>query len=157
MKTHLGWIRRHQLVAFCAITFVITWGLGFSYDAVMRQGKFWLIPLASIATCGPALAGIMVSAACNTAPEAGSRRTMWIAFAAALVVVTTVLVAHNTVVNRAPLNPVMVGLVLVGMAPPVAYVISAACTSSFYITPRAKKPAGVALRGPGCRHIPARW
>ena len=37
MKTLISWIRRHQLVAFYAITFVITWGLGFSYDAVMRH------------------------------------------------------------------------------------------------------------------------
>ncbi|MFN2245401.1 MAG: CPBP family intramembrane glutamic endopeptidase [Anaerolineae bacterium] len=126
MKTLVGWIRRHQLVAFYAITFVITWGLGFSYDAVMRHDQFWLIPLASIATCGPALAGIIVSAVCNTEPKKGSSRARWIAFSAALVVVTAVFVAHNTVVNRAPLNPVLVGLVLVGIAPPVAYVISAA-------------------------------
>jgi membrane protease YdiL (CAAX protease family) len=126
MKKPYGWIRRHQLVAFYAITFVITWGLGFSYDAVMRHDKVWLIPLASIATCGPALAGIVVSRVCNTAPKAGSSRAQWIAFFAALVVVTAVFVAHNTVVNRAPLNPVLVGLVLVAIAPPVAYLISAA-------------------------------
>ena len=126
MKTLISWIRRHQLVAFYAITFVITWGLGFSYDAVMRHDKFWLIPLASIATCGPALAGIIVSAACNTEPKTGSSRAQWIAFLAALVLVTAAFVAHNTVINRAPLNLVLVGLVLVGMAPPVAYVISAA-------------------------------
>ena len=125
MEKLTGWIRRHQVVAFCTITFVITWGLGFSYDAVMRQDKFWLMPLASIATCGPALAGIIVSAACNTEPKTGSSRAPWIAFFTALVVVTAVFVAHNTVVNHAPLNPVLVGLVLVAVAPPVAYVISA--------------------------------
>jgi membrane protease YdiL (CAAX protease family) len=126
MKTLVGWIRRHQLVAFYAIAFVITWGLGFSYDAVMRHDKVWLIPLASIATCGPALAGIVVSAVCSTEPKRGPSRAQWIAFFAALLLVTAVFVAHNTVVNRAPLNPVMVGVVLVGIAPPVAYVISAA-------------------------------
>jgi membrane protease YdiL (CAAX protease family) len=126
MEKLIGWIRRHQLVAFYAITFVITWGLGFSYNAVMRQDKVWLIPLASIATCGPALAGIMVSAVCNTEPKTGSRRASWIAFFAALFLVTAVFVAHNMVINHAPLNPVLAGLVLVGMTPPVAYVISAA-------------------------------
>jgi membrane protease YdiL (CAAX protease family) len=126
MEKLTRWIRRHQLIAFYAITFVITWGLGFSYDAVMRQDKVWLIPLASIATCGPALAGIIVSAVCNTEPKREPSRGPWIAFFTALVLVTAVFVAHNTVINHAPLTPVLVGLVLVAVAPPVAYVISAA-------------------------------
>jgi len=33
------WIRCHQVAAFFIITFVITWGLGFSYKAVM-SGKY---------------------------------------------------------------------------------------------------------------------
>jgi len=102
MERLISWIRRHQLVAFYAITFAITWGLGFSYDAVMRQDKFWLMPLASIATCGPALAAIMVSAVCNTEPKTGPSRAPWIAFFTALVLVTAVFVAHNTVINHAP-------------------------------------------------------
>jgi hypothetical protein len=31
------WIKQHQIVIFFAITFAITWGLGFSYGAVMKR------------------------------------------------------------------------------------------------------------------------
>ncbi|NTU56523.1 MAG: hypothetical protein HGA79_09775, partial [Anaerolineales bacterium] len=61
MNHFATWIRRHQIIAFFAITFAITWGLGFSYVALYK-GKFLLAPLAFIATCGPALAGIIISA-----------------------------------------------------------------------------------------------
>jgi len=69
---HLAdWIRRHQIIAFFVITFAITWGLGFSYDAVINKGADLLAPLVFIATCGPALAGIIVSAVCNDQPRQG--------------------------------------------------------------------------------------
>ena len=59
---HLAdWIKRHQIIAFFVITFAITWGLGFSYSAFYK-GQFLMAPLAFLATCGPALAGIIISA-----------------------------------------------------------------------------------------------
>ena len=74
MNQIVAWIRRHQIIAFYLITFGITWGLGFSYLAVYR-GQVLLAPLAFVATCGPALAGILISAVCNTQPREGSQRT----------------------------------------------------------------------------------
>lgn len=73
-------IKRHQIAAFFIITFTITWGLGFSYDAAINKEMVLLFPLAIIATCGPALAGIIISAICNTQPRKGTRRTYWTAF-----------------------------------------------------------------------------
>jgi len=125
VRNLINWIQRHQVAAFFIVTFLITWGLGFSYSAVMRQGKDLLVPLASVATCGPALAGIIVSTVCNTEPKSGTSRAPRIAFVAALVLVTVVFLANNTVINHAPLSPVMVGFTLVAVTPPVAYVISA--------------------------------
>jgi membrane protease YdiL (CAAX protease family) len=120
-----GWIRGHQVAAFYLIAFAITWGLGFSYSAVLRGGKYLLIPLASVATCGPALAGILVSAVCNRASRSGSFAAPWIAFAVALVVATLVYLAHQRWVNGAPVSPAIVALTL-ALAVPVAFVISAA-------------------------------
>ena len=65
MNTVTGWIRRHQVTAFFILTFAITWGLGFSYDAVLNKGNITLAPLVMIATCGPALAGILITAVCS--------------------------------------------------------------------------------------------
>jgi hypothetical protein len=53
-------INRHQLIAFFILTFAITWGLGFSYTASQVKGIFLLYLVASIATCGPALAGLLI-------------------------------------------------------------------------------------------------
>ena len=60
MKKLIEWIKRHQVVAFFIITFSITWGLGFSYGGFYKQGQVLLLPLAFVATCGPALAGIII-------------------------------------------------------------------------------------------------
>ncbi len=125
MEKITGWIKRHQIIAFFAITFGITWGLGFTYEAVLNQGVFLLTPLAFIATCGPALAGIIISAVVNTQPREGSKRTIWIAFLVAWAVSTLVCVAHNTIINHAPLNPILVAITSITVIP-VAFVISMA-------------------------------
>jgi hypothetical protein len=38
MNALTDWIRRHRFIAFFALAFAITWGLGFSYAAVMQGG-----------------------------------------------------------------------------------------------------------------------
>ncbi|NIO48582.1 MAG: hypothetical protein GTN73_03960 [Candidatus Aminicenantes bacterium] len=49
MKKLIIWVKYHQLISFFILTFLITWGFGFSYEAVMRQGKIILVPLAFLA------------------------------------------------------------------------------------------------------------
>lgn len=61
MMKPANWIRHHQVAAFFLITFAITWGLGFSFDAVMNEASLLLAPLVFVALCGPALAGIAVT------------------------------------------------------------------------------------------------
>jgi len=119
------WIKGHQITAFFIITFTITWGLGFSYGAAQIKGVLWLYPVASLATCGPALAGIIITALTNTQPREGTKRTYWIAFFVAWGVSALVWLAHHAFINHAPLSPVIVGFALV-LVVPVAFVISMA-------------------------------
>lgn len=119
------WIRQHQTTAFFIITFGITWGLGFTYDAVLNQGKDLLMPLAAVATCGPALAGIIVSRICNTEPKSGSAKARWIAFLIALILSTSVFIAHNAIVNHAPVSLALIIFIPI-FSVPVAYILSAA-------------------------------
>jgi hypothetical protein len=56
------WIKRHPVAAFYILTFAITCGLGFSYGAVYQRNQYLLLPFAFTATCGPALAGIIITA-----------------------------------------------------------------------------------------------
>jgi hypothetical protein len=62
MDKSLAWIKDHQIVTFFLVTFVITWGLGFSWSAVLNRHQFMLLPVVFVATCGPGLAGILISA-----------------------------------------------------------------------------------------------
>ena len=123
MNKLVNWIKKHQVIVFFILTFAITWGLGFSYGAVMKKGIFLLAPVAFIATCGPALAGIIVTAVSGTQPRQGTRKAFWIAFLVAWVVSVLVFLANNTFINHAPLNPVMVGFTFISVAP-VALVTS---------------------------------
>ena len=119
------WIKQHQLIAFFLITFTISWGLGFSYYAINNPGREFLFPLAAVATCGPALAGIIVTRICNTEPMLASRKSFWIAFPIALILSTLVFLANNVIINKAPLSPIMVSFLII-VSVPVAYVLSVA-------------------------------
>jgi membrane protease YdiL (CAAX protease family) len=119
------WISRHQIAAFFAITFAITWGLGFSYGAVMRRQQFLLAPLIMVATCGPALAGIVISAILNNGPRQGRRRASWMAFVLAWIASVLVMLANNKFLNHTPVSPIVVGFTIISVLP-VAFVISMA-------------------------------
>lgn len=125
MNHLVDWIKRHQIVAFFLITFTITWGLGFSYDAARNKAMVLLFPLAVIATCGHALAGIIISTICNTQPQEETKRTYWIAFLVAWVVSALMCLAHNKFISHAPFTSIMVGFTLITVIP-VAFVISMA-------------------------------
>jgi len=119
-----GWIKRHQVAAFFLIAFAITWGLGWSYGAFYR-GMFLLLPLGFVATCGPALAGILISAVSNAQPRQGSARVPWIAFLIAWFVSALVWLAYTTFVDQVPFSAPLAGLALVSVVP-VAFVLGMA-------------------------------
>ena len=125
MNNIKNWIKNHQLIAFFLITFTISWGLGFSYFSINNPGQEFLFPLAAVATCGPALAGIIVTRIGNTDPLLESKKPFWIAFSIALVVSTAVFLANNVLINEAPLSLIMVAFLTI-VAIPVAYVLSTA-------------------------------
>ncbi len=116
------WIGRHQVTAFIIITFIITWGLGFSYLAVMN-GKYLVLPLMFVATCGPALAGIMVACVSGSNRSSVKKRISWIAFCISWIVVTLVFIANHVLVNKGPVSTALVVLVAIS-ALPVAFIVN---------------------------------
>ena len=117
------WIKHHQVEAFFLITFAITWGLGFSWSAVLKRDQGLFLPLAFITACGPGLAGIIINAVTNTQPREGSRKTFWIAFFAAWFVAAIILFANLRFVDQFPLSPGVVGLFTIAVVP-VAFIIA---------------------------------
>ncbi|MBN2149429.1 MAG: hypothetical protein JW726_18720 [Anaerolineales bacterium] len=125
MNKLIQWIKSHQVVAFFVITFLISWGLGFSMQAVLKRGEFLLAPVSIIALCGPALAGIIITALTNTQPRQGSKRAYWTAFFVAWVTCALVFLANNILINHAPLTLAIAVFTLVAVLP-VAFVLSMA-------------------------------
>ena len=79
------WVRRHQVVAFFAITFVISHLIGisgvflFSGDhPAYRMLQFFLVRFLLF---GPALAGLVVASVSYAGHREGGRRPRWMAFA----------------------------------------------------------------------------
>lgn len=116
-------IRRHQVVAFFAIAFVISWGLAFSWDAVLNQDQGLLLPLAFVSTCGPGLAGIIVSAIINTQPKQGSRGAFWLALLVAWVISVIVCLANFTFMEGLSLSPAVIIIFSIAVLP-VAFIVA---------------------------------
>ena len=127
MKRTAHWIQERPVVSFFLITFAITWGLGFSYIAVIQKEAYYLAPLVSIATCGPALAGIIITAVSNgqKLPKPSRNWSRWIVFLIALILCMVIAVLHNHYINGAPLSPEIVILFFFLLVPPVAFIVSA--------------------------------
>ena len=119
------WIKHHQITAFFAITFAITWGLGFSYGAVYQRNQYLLLPFAFAATCGPALAGIVVTAITNAQPRHGKRISFWIAFGAAWIIAVLVCLANLKFIEHVPISPALVILFTIAMLPVPLIIASA--------------------------------
>jgi membrane protease YdiL (CAAX protease family) len=123
MKKILKWASQYQVFAFFVITYTLTWGLSFSYRAVLQQGRVLLLPLAFIATCGPGLAGIIVSIVANPKCRQGFRKEFLVAFAVAWLVAILVNLANQKFIENMSFSPGLVGLFVVSIIP-VAFVIA---------------------------------
>jgi len=125
MKKATDFIRRHQVVAFFAVAFVISWGLAFAWDAVLNRDQGLLLPLAFVSTCGPGLAGIIVSAVINTQPKQGPRKTFWIAFLVAWIVSALVCLANFVFFEGLSLSLPVIIVFTVSVIP-VAFIVASA-------------------------------
>lgn len=125
MNKIANWIKNNQIAAFFLITFAITWGLGFSYRGVLLRSQFLMFPLAVIATCGPALAGIIITTIATSNIRHGTRGEYWKAFFVAWIVSAMVMVANLVFIENVSLSLMLVILITLSVLP-VAFVIASA-------------------------------
>jgi hypothetical protein len=142
-----AWIHKRPLVSFYVITFAITWGLGFSYIAVLKNELFLLLPLTFVATCGPALAGIIVTAVYGgqERPKLGRNRARWIVFFVAQVAGTAIFLTYNYIIEGVTITPVFALFTFFLLTPTLAFIISAAYSRGTAV--RAMMASLVRLRG----------
>lgn len=123
-----AWIRKRPLGSFYVLTFAITWGLGFSYIAVLQNELLLLLPLIFVATCAPALAGMIVTAveSGQGRPKLGRNRARLIVFFMAQIACTAIFLAYFYFFEGASFTPILVMFTFFLLAPKVAYIVSAA-------------------------------
>lgn len=125
MNKLIDWIKSHQVTAFFIITFAISWGLGFTWDAVLNRNQGLLLPLAFVSVCGPGLAGIIISAVNNTQPRQGPRKAFGVALLVAWVVSALVCLTNYKFIEKLSLSPAVIIIFTMSMAP-VAFIIASA-------------------------------
>jgi len=126
IKNSFRWIASHQVTSFFIITFLITWGLGFSYIAVMRE-KYLFLPLMFLATCGPAIAGIIVASISDSDRQAARKRFSWLALLICWIVVTMAFITNQFFVNKGQVSTPLVILISISSLP-VAFIVNLAYT-----------------------------
>jgi len=87
------------------------------------SGKYFVLPLMFLATCGPALAGILVACICGSNRTSVKKRISWVAFIISWIVVTSIFIANHVFINKGPVSPALVALVAIS-ALPVAFVVN---------------------------------
>jgi membrane protease YdiL (CAAX protease family) len=125
MQKLTNWIKKYQVIAFFAIAFVISWGLAFSWDAVLNRDQGLLLPLVFLSACGPGLAGIIVSAVINTQPKQGPRKAFWIAFLVAWVMSALVCLANSKFIEKTSLSAALIIVFTISVVP-VAFILASA-------------------------------
>jgi membrane protease YdiL (CAAX protease family) len=142
-----AWIRKRPVASFYVIAFAITWGLGFSYIAWYKNGLFLLLPLTFVATCAPALAGIIVTAVegGQGRPKLGRNRARWIVFFIAQFACTAILLANLYFFEGTSFSPILALFAFFLLTPPVSFIVSAAYSRGVPV--RAMMASLVRLRG----------
>jgi hypothetical protein len=84
MQSAIEWIRRHQIISFFALVYVISFGIGiplvylFQGDHTVQQTlQFFVVRLLLY---GPALAAMIVARAADRGERTAGRSTRWLAF-----------------------------------------------------------------------------
>jgi len=118
-------LKRHQLIAYFVLTYVITWGLLISIQPLFLHGQKTLAPLISLGVFAPALVGIGLSAILKPRPRQGSRKLAAIAFIVVWILASVVIILNLTVNEQMVWStPLGVICVITGLLP--AFVASSA-------------------------------
>ncbi|MBE0685976.1 MAG: CPBP family intramembrane metalloprotease [Anaerolineaceae bacterium] len=99
MKILINWIKRHQLLAYFILTYVITWILLFIFQPFYLEGQRLVAPLISLSVFAPALVSIGLSTMLNSGPREGNRKPAVIAFIIAWILASLIIVLY-LVINQ---------------------------------------------------------
>lgn len=117
------YLKRHQLIAYFVLTYVVSWALWIPLQQLVIDGQKSLMPLISLGVFAPALVGIGLSAVLKPRPRQGSRKPAVIAFVVAWILASVIIVLMLIVNEQMDLStPLVVISVITGLLP--AFVVS---------------------------------
>ena len=112
------YLKRHQLIAYFVLTYVITWGLLLSIQPLFLQGQKTLAPLISLGIFAPALVSIGLSAILMPRPRQGSRKPAVIAFIVVWILASVIIILKLTVTQKMDWStPLGIISVITGLLP----------------------------------------
>jgi membrane protease YdiL (CAAX protease family) len=125
MSNLIEYLKRHQLIAYFVLTYVITWGLLISIQPLFLHGQKSLAPLISLGVFAPALVSIGLSVILKPRPRQGSLRPAGIAFIVVWMLASVIIILQLTVNQQMQWStPLAVVSVITGLLP--AFVASSA-------------------------------
>lgn len=123
MTNLTGYLKRHQLIAYFVLTYVVSWALWIPLQQLVLDRREYLMPLISLGVFAPALVGIGLSAILEPRPRQGSRKPAAIAFIVAWILASVTIVLMLVFNEQMDLStPLVIISVITGLLP--AFVVS---------------------------------
>jgi membrane protease YdiL (CAAX protease family) len=119
------YLKRHQLIAYFVLTYVVSWALWIPLQQLSLDGRKYLAPLISLGVFAPALVSIGLSVVLKPRPRQGSRKPAVIAFIVVWIIASAIIIVYLIVNEQMDLStPLVVSSVITGLLP--ALVVSSA-------------------------------
>lgn len=116
-------LKRHPLIAYFVLTYLVTWTLLFLLQPFYLEGQKTVAPGISLAIFAPALVSIGLSALIKPRPRGGSRKPAVIAFVVMYILACSIIILYLTVNQKMGLTtPLVVVSLITGLLP--AFVVS---------------------------------
>ena len=118
MANLIEYLKRHQLIAYFVLTYLVTWTLLILFQPLYLEGQRIVAPLLSLGIFAPALVSIGLSAIVNPRPRQGSRNPAAIAFAIVWILASVVIILYLTINQKMDLSTRLVIVsVITGLLP----------------------------------------
>ena len=98
------YLKRHQLIAYFVLTYLVTWTLLILFQPLYLAGQRIVAPAISLGVFGPSLVSIGLSAIIKPRPRQGSRKPARIAFAVMWILASLIITLFITVYQQMELS-----------------------------------------------------
>ncbi len=118
-------LKRHQLLVYFVLTYVLAWALWIPFQQLILGGRNYLMPLISLGVFAPALVGIGLSAILKPRPREGRRQPAVNAFIIAWIIASAIIIMDLITNAQMDLSPTLIiTSIITGLLP--ALIVSSA-------------------------------